>query len=59
MNYFGVDIAITSDRYCQRSATDHKILASEARIDRRNKGFNVDESYVLCLHCRKAIALKD
>lgn len=54
---FGHDVEVTSERQCRRSATDHMTLVHEARVDRQKKQFNVEESYVLCMMCGKAISL--
>lgn len=54
----GHQIPVTSERQCRRSSTDHRTLVHEARVDRQRRNFNVEESYVLCIRCGMAIALK-
>jgi hypothetical protein len=49
---------VTTERVCQRSGDDHIKLKHAARRDRQQLKFDVDESFVLCLRCGKAIALK-
>ena len=49
---------VTTDRQCTRSHTDHIKLKHEARVDRQRLGFNVDESFALCMQCGEAISLK-
>lgn len=49
---------ITTEKQCRRSGDDHVKLKHEARADRKRLGFNVDDSYVLCLRCGMAVALK-
>ena len=58
MNIFDDKYEVTTEMVCQRSATDHKKLILDARTDRLRKGFNVDESYVLCTGCRMKLSLK-
>lgn len=55
---FGRNIEVVTERQCQRSAEDHLKLIHEARLDRQKRGRDVDESYVLCLRCGKALSLK-
>jgi len=55
---FGHNVEITEAEQCTMSSVNHKTLMHEARVDRQKRGFNVDESYVLCTRCRKAISLK-
>lgn len=49
---------VTTERQCTRSVTDHIKLRNEARVARQELQFNVDESFVLCMQCGHAIALK-
>ncbi len=49
---------ITTERTCTRSWDDHIKLKHEARADRQALGFNIDESFALCLRCGKAVPLK-
>jgi len=58
ITFFGTQIEVTSERQCQRSSADHRALVHEARLDRQKTGHNVDESYVICGHCVKALSLK-
>jgi hypothetical protein len=37
---------------------DHQRLAHEARVERLDSGFNVDDSFALCTRCGKAVPLK-
>lgn len=55
---FGHPAEITKDRQCTRSATDHFTLRNDARVARQQKNFNVDESFVICMQCGKAISLR-
>lgn len=54
---FGHPAEVTADRVCVRSGDDHTKLKHEARSERQKLNFNVDESFVLCLRCGKAIPL--
>ena len=49
---------ITTARQCTRSVTDHIVLRNEARVARQELGFDVDSSFVICMQCGKAMALK-
>lgn len=49
---------ITEDRVCTRSGDDHIKLKHEARADRQEKHFNIDDSFVLCLRCGMALSLR-
>lgn len=53
----GFEIEIASELYCERGA-DHRKLADRARTDRKDLGYNLDASAVLCVRCMKAIPLK-
>lgn len=53
----GHPVDVTTDRICTRSGDDHVKLKQEARADRQRLGFNVDESFALCLRCGKAVSL--
>lgn len=53
----GHKVVVTTERVCTRSGDDHVKLKHEARAERMRLGFNVDESYALCLRCGKAIPL--
>jgi hypothetical protein len=53
----GHAVEVTKDKTCTRSATDHQKLAQEARADRRKLGFNIEESFALCLRCGMAVPL--
>jgi hypothetical protein len=53
----GFEIELASDLYCDRGG-DHSELVDRARTDRTRLGHNVDESAVLCVRCKKAIALR-
>jgi hypothetical protein len=52
---FGQKLAHTG-AVCTMGA-DHKRLVREARADRQKHGFDVDESYVVCLRCAHAVPL--
>ena len=54
----GHEVVVGSERQCTRSGDDHLKLKQEARADRQRLGFNVDDSFVLCLRCGMAISLK-
>jgi hypothetical protein len=49
---------VTTERQCTRSVTDHIKLRNEARVARQENHFDVDESFVLCMRCGQAIALR-
>ena len=49
---------VTTDRQCTRSITDHITLRNEARVARQERGFDVDDSFVLCMQCGQAIPLQ-
>jgi hypothetical protein len=53
----GHPVDVTTERTCTRSGDDHVKLKHEARADRQRLGFDVDESYALCLRCGKAVPL--
>jgi hypothetical protein len=49
---------VTTEKQCQRSATDHIELKHAARKDRQERHFDVDSSFVLCMRCGKALSLR-
>ena len=53
----GHPVEITTERVCTRSGDDHILLKQAARKDRIEKGFDVNNSHVICLRCGKALAL--
>lgn len=53
---FGHPVEVTVERTCFRSGDDHIKLKQAARKDRQEKGFDTDNSFVLCLKCGKAIS---
>ena len=58
VRFFGHKIEITEAEQCTMSNINHRELLHKARVDRQAKGFDTDESYVICTRCRKAIPLK-
>lgn len=54
---FGHPVEVTEERVCTRSGDDHILLKQAARKDRQEKDFNVNESFVICLRCGKALEL--
>jgi hypothetical protein len=54
----GHPLRISVDAICNRSGDDHGKLVAEARAARVAGGFNVEESYVLCLRCGQGLSLK-
>lgn len=54
----GHPVEITQEIQCTRSDTSHRKLVQDARVDRQRRNFDVDESYVLCTRCVKALPLK-
>lgn len=57
LTLLGHKVEITTDKQCKRSGADHIELKHAARADRQARGFNVDESYVVCTHCGEAVSL--
>jgi RNA polymerase-binding transcription factor DksA len=54
----GEDVAVTKAKQCTRSLTDHVKLRDEARLARKEKKLNIEESYVLCLGCGELVPLQ-
>ena len=54
----GDELDVATEGVCTRSGIDHIKLKQEARADRERLGFDVDESFALCLGCGKAIPLR-
>jgi hypothetical protein len=57
ISIMGHEVEVVTDKVCQRSPEDHVKLKHEARADRAARGFNVNESFVLCGRCGKAVSL--
>lgn len=55
---FGTKAEVTTERQCTRSDQDHVLLRNEARVDRQKNNFNVDDSFVICMRCVKAVSLR-
>ena len=53
----GRELDVTTERTCTKSGEDHFVLRQQARAERERLGFNIDESFALCLRCGKAVAL--
>jgi hypothetical protein len=50
-------VKVTEEKVCKRSGDDHIKLKHEARADRELRGFDRDQSFVLCGRCGEAVPL--
>lgn len=59
LELFGHTIELTTDMQCVNSPEDHSKLVHEARQDwtARNNTIHVNDAYVLCTRCGKALSL--
>lgn len=60
INLFGHNIEVITEMICRNSPVNHNTLVQEARVDwmARNNIVHVDDAYVLCTRCGKALSLK-
>lgn len=60
INLFGHKIEVITEMRCRNSPVDHNTLVQEARVDwiARNAVIHVDDAFVLCTRCGKALSLK-
>lgn len=60
INIFGHNVEVITEMHCRNSPVDHGKLVGEARVDwqARNNIVHVDDAFVLCTRCGKALSLK-